>query len=108
LSITNNEITQNSKSEPKKFSILCTFNILGYMLGNNNQTDQGNETEALEREGLKRERSFAGFFISKFAGRISEAAMGGAVGAQRLVLHVEEPKKKGARARTRGKNQLVV
>jgi hypothetical protein len=25
LSITNNEITQNSKSEPKKFSILCTF-----------------------------------------------------------------------------------
>jgi hypothetical protein len=27
LSITNNEITQNSKSEPKKFSILCTFNL---------------------------------------------------------------------------------
>jgi hypothetical protein len=26
LSITNNEITQNSKSETKKFSILCTFN----------------------------------------------------------------------------------
>ncbi len=25
MSITNNEITQNSKSEPKKFSILCTF-----------------------------------------------------------------------------------
>jgi hypothetical protein len=37
------------------------LNILGYRLGNNNQTDQGNETEALEREGLKRERSFAGF-----------------------------------------------
>ncbi len=27
MSITNNEITQNSKSEPKKFSILCTFKI---------------------------------------------------------------------------------
>ncbi len=27
MSITNNEITQNSKSEPKKISILCTFNI---------------------------------------------------------------------------------
>ncbi len=25
MSITNNEITQNSKSEPKKFSISCTF-----------------------------------------------------------------------------------
>jgi hypothetical protein len=25
LSITNNEVVQNSKSEPKKFSFLCTF-----------------------------------------------------------------------------------
>ncbi len=28
MSITNNEITQNPKSEQKKFSILCTFNVL--------------------------------------------------------------------------------
>ncbi len=28
MSITNNEITQNSKSEPKKFSILCTFKVV--------------------------------------------------------------------------------
>jgi hypothetical protein len=28
LNITNNEIVQNSKSEPKKFSILCTFNAI--------------------------------------------------------------------------------
>ena len=28
MNITNNEIVQNSKSEPKKFSILCTFNGL--------------------------------------------------------------------------------
>ncbi len=34
--------------------------------------------------------------------------MGRAVGAQRLVLHFEEPKKKGARARTLGKNLLIV
>ncbi len=27
MSITNNEITQNSKSEPKKFSILCNFKV---------------------------------------------------------------------------------
>jgi hypothetical protein len=44
----------------------------------------------------------------KLAGRLCEAAMGGAVGAQRSILHVEEPKMKGARERTRGKNQLVV
>jgi hypothetical protein len=37
------------------------LNILGYRLGNNNQTDQGDETKALEREGLKRERSFVDF-----------------------------------------------
>ena len=31
MSLTNNEITQNSKSEPKKFSILCTFNHRTYL-----------------------------------------------------------------------------
>ncbi len=31
MSITNNEITQNSKSEPKKFSILCTFKRKDYL-----------------------------------------------------------------------------
>ncbi len=29
MSIVNNEIVQNSKSEPKKFSFLCTFNDRG-------------------------------------------------------------------------------
>ncbi len=53
----------------------------------------------MEREGLKKGEIFRGFFagfflyIIKFAGRIGEAAMGGAVDAQRPVLHVEEPKK---------------
>ncbi len=28
MNITNNEIVQNSKSEPKKFSFLCTFNLM--------------------------------------------------------------------------------
>ncbi len=32
LSITNNEIKQNSKSKPKKFSILCTFNALNTVI----------------------------------------------------------------------------
>ncbi len=32
MSRTNNEITQNSKSEPKKFSILCTFKATGQVI----------------------------------------------------------------------------
>ncbi len=32
MSITNDEITQNSKLEPKKFSILCTFKQIIYAL----------------------------------------------------------------------------
>ncbi len=32
LNIPNNEITQNSKSEPKKFSVLCTFKEQGGFL----------------------------------------------------------------------------
>ncbi len=48
-------------------------------------------------------------YIINIAGRISEAAMGGARGAQRSVLRVKEPKKMGARtarARTRVQNPL--
>jgi hypothetical protein len=40
-------------------------------------------------------------YIINFAGRISEG------GAQRPVGRVKDPKKTGARARTRGKNPLV-
>jgi hypothetical protein len=44
-----------------------------YRLRNNNQTDQGDYTEALESEGLKRERSFAdfsrGFFYTSLNSR---------------------------------------
>jgi hypothetical protein len=43
----------------------------------------------------------AGFslqYIINFAGRISEAAMGGAGGVQRPALRVNEPKKIGARS----------
>ncbi len=59
-------------------------------------------------------RFFAGFslFIINFAGRISEAPIGGPGregGAQHPVLHVKEPKKtnvRSARERTRGQNTL--
>ncbi len=45
---------------------------------------------------------FAGFslyiLVINIAGRISEAAIGGAEGAQSTVLRVSEPKKTGARS----------
>ncbi len=49
-------------------------------------------------------------YIINFAGRISEAAMGGAGWAQRPALRDKEPKKTGvrsARAHTLGKTPLV-
>ncbi len=48
-------------------------------------------------------------YIINFAGRISEAAMGGAGCAQRPALRVKESKKTGvrnARSRTLGKNPI--
>ncbi len=55
---------------------------------------------------------FRGFSLKIIvvAARNGEAAIGGAGSAQRLVLHVNESKKAGARsarARTRGKKPLV-
>ncbi len=50
-------------------------------------------------------------FLRSFTKRISEAALGGAGGAQRPVLRVNEPIGTGARsarARTRGQNPLVI
>jgi hypothetical protein len=49
-------------------------------------------------------------YIINFAGRISEAVMGGAEGAQRPILLVQKPKKMGARsarARQCDQNPLV-
>jgi hypothetical protein len=58
------------------------------------------------------QKFFAGFYlyIINIAGRICEAAMGGAEVAQRPVLPVKDPKKTGARcarARTRGQEPLL-
>jgi len=53
---------------------------------------------------------FSIYGIIDIAGRIINAATGGAGGAQRSVLRVRKPKKMGARsarARTRGQNPLL-
>ncbi len=43
-------------------------------------------------------------YIINFVGRISEAAIGEAEGAQRPILHVKEPKKMGVAQCTGGEN----